>query len=86
VPPFDWTDWLGPDRTITDSTWEIDGPDDALELGVDDFAPSISDEGDATAAYLVGGTLWATYVLTNHITASDGETADHSIRVVVRHL
>ena len=60
-----WASLLAAGESIVVSTWAIEGPDLALLIGTDDYAPTF----DATSAtvWLSGGTEDATYTVTNHV-------------------
>lgn len=67
----DWSAWLDGD-TISTSTWEAD---DGITID--------SDTNTATTAtvWLSGGTLGATYRITNHIVTAAGREDDRTITV-----
>ncbi len=60
-----WEKLLAVGESLASSTWSIDGPDAALVIGVDEYAPTFG----ATSAtlWLSGGTEDATYTITNHV-------------------
>lgn len=74
---FDWSAWLrqnnGSVDSITDSSWTVDGPDSDLTAGSDWY------DTDVTGVWVSGGTVGATYTLTNHITTAAGREDDRSI-------
>jgi hypothetical protein len=66
---FDWTSYLaalGSDVTIAGSSWTRTGPDSALTVS----NASIVTGALKTQVLLAGGTLGATYTVTNRITTS----------------
>ena len=66
----DWSNWLDAGETISTSVW----PD----LG-DLVSESESNTTTATAIFVSGGVLGATYTLTNRITTNQGRTEDRSM-------
>ena len=70
---IDWVDYLG-SETITGSSWTVPS-------GITEVSSAFTDT-QATIK-LSGGTLGATYRVTNRITTSAGETVDQSIDVEV---
>lgn len=68
----DWSGWLASGETIVTSTW----PD----LG-DLTSVSESNTTTATAIFISGGVLGATYTLTNRITTNQGRTEDRSMYI-----
>lgn len=76
---FDWSAWLrqnnGSVDSITDSSWTVDGPDSDLTAG-DDWV----DTG-VTGVWLSGGTVGATYRVTNHIITAAGREDDRTLAV-----
>ena len=68
----DWATWLASGETITTSTWP--------ELG-DLTSVSESNTTTATAIFISGGVLGATYTLTNRIVTSAGRTEDRSMYI-----
>lgn len=69
---IDWSSWLASGETISTSAW----PD----LG-DLVSESESNTTTATAIFISGGVLGATYTLTNRITTSAGRTEDRSMLI-----
>lgn len=64
---FDWTDYLTDlGQTISASTFAISGPDAILTKDNDGIVVG----NLKTQLRLIGGTLGATYVVTNHITTN----------------
>lgn len=63
---------LEPGVLITDSTWEITGPDAALTFD----SPAIIDGGRNTRLRLLGGTLAAIYTVTNKIVTNETPTQE----------
>lgn len=66
---FDWTDYLaelGAGVGVSTSTWTVTGPDSALTTA----NPSIVTGNLKTKVTLTGGTLGATYQVTNRITTN----------------
>jgi hypothetical protein len=74
---LDWSDWLGTD-TISVSTWLVSGGDGSLV--VDDEINSST----GTTAWVEGGTVGSTYLLTNRITTVAGRIDDRSIVFTIR--
>lgn len=72
---FDWSDWLATGETIVTSTW-------AVATGLTKTTDSNSTE--ATTIWLTGGTVGASYVITNHITTSEGRADDRSHTIKVK--
>jgi hypothetical protein len=68
----DWSNWLATGETIVTSIW----PD----IG-DLVSESESNTTTATAIFISGGTLGATYTLTNRITTNQGRTEDRSMHI-----
>lgn len=68
---INWERWLG-DDTISSSSWTVE-----------DGLTKDSEDNDLLTAtiWLSGGTLGATYTLTNSIVTAAGRQADQSIRV-----
>lgn len=73
---IDWGAWLNGD-TIASSTWTLSGPDAALTIVSSSIAPSASTGAASSQAvvWLSGGTLGATYELTNRITTTSAPFA-----------
>lgn len=71
----DWSRWLTDGDTVTASTWDVPA---GLTKGADSHA-----SGKATV-WLSGGTAGQQYVVTNHITTTQGRQADKSLTVNVR--
>lgn len=69
---IDWSNWLTDGETIVTSSW----PD----LG-DLVSVSESNTATATAIFISGGVLGATYTLTNRITTNQGRTEDRSMYI-----
>ncbi len=66
---FNWAGWLRSDETVVSSAWAVvSDDDDALTIGEDEYASTNS--GTVTKVWLSGGTLNATYRITNHIVTS----------------
>jgi len=78
----DWSAWLTDAETITASTWTPDPSNTDTDLTID------SDSHTATGAtlWLSGGTVGATYRITNHITTSAGRQNDSTIAWHIREL
>lgn len=66
---FDWSSWLATGETILTSTWTV-------ETGLTKVSDSNSTT--ATTIWVTGGTVGESYVITNHITTSDGREDDRS--------
>lgn len=74
--------WLADGDVIVESTWTIAGPDTSLEA----FNASIF-EGTYTVIWLKGGTVGATYSVSNTITTDTGRKIKRSFDIrVVEHL
>jgi len=71
----DWTDWLDGD-TIAASQW-IDATDD-LTIESDSFTSTVA------IAWISGGTVGQTYVVTNRITTAAGRIDDRSIEIRIQ--
>lgn len=71
----DGTGWLDADETITASTWTVP---DGLTKGAE------GNVAGRTVVWLSGGTNGQQYVVTNHITTSQGRQADKSLTINVR--
>lgn len=71
---LDWSAWLNGD-TIAASSWTV-------PTGI--VMDSHSYDTTHTTVWLSGGTLGATYALTNRITTAGGRTDDRTIRVTLR--
>jgi len=78
---FDWNDsdnggpWLETGDTITTSTWKV-------PTGITKDSDSNTDT--TTTIWLSGGTVGATYKITNRIVTVDGRTTDRSFYVKVQ--
>jgi hypothetical protein len=73
---IDWTDWLDGD-TIASSSWTPDA-------GLTATAPSHTTT--AATTWLSGGTVGATYRVTNRITTAAGRTDDRSLYITIKNL
>ena len=71
---FDWSNWLQADETISVSTWTV-----ATGLTKDSDSKTTTE----TKIWFSGGTAGTTYLVTNHITTSDGREDDRSFRIRV---
>jgi hypothetical protein len=95
--PF-FVDWgrdrrIGSSVSITTSTWDIAGPDADLVdadpgIGTLDYTTSVftaSGSGRVTKAHFTGGTLGATYTVTNTVVTDETppRTLDASFRVLI---
>ncbi len=60
----DWSDWLDEGESIAESSWSVDGPDDALQVDASSSAGAIA------TVWLKGGTLGHRYTVTNSITTN----------------
>jgi hypothetical protein len=79
---IDWTRYLallGADELITVSTWSRTGDDTALTLS----SSSIVTGARKTQVRMAGGTVGASYVVTNRITTSSGVEDERSFTIVV---
>jgi hypothetical protein len=96
--PF-FTDWgrdgrIGSDVEITTSTWDVEGPDADLTsaspgigtLNYTTQAFTTAADGQVTKAHLSGGTLHATYTVTNTIVTNEtpARTVDSSFTVLIQ--
>ena len=80
---FDWTGWLahlGAGVVISTSSWVV-AP--SVVGGLVLTLPSIVAGARQTQVVLSGGTVGVYYLVTNHITASDGSANDQTVRVLV---
>jgi hypothetical protein len=66
--------WLATGETITASTWTI-------PTGITKVSDAFS--STATVVWISGGTLGASYQITNHITTSAGREDDRSILIKI---
>ena len=73
--PMDWSDWLASGATIAASTWEAD-------TGITKVRDTKT--ADRTVVWLSGGEAGENYVVTNHVTDSDGREEERSLLIVVR--
>lgn len=64
-----WKEWLEPGETIAASEWYVSGPNEALKIGSGVYAPTKDDT--TTTVWLIGGTVGASYRITNKITTSN---------------
>jgi len=69
----DWSTWLESGETIVTSTWPETG---AL------VSESESNTTTATSIFVSGGTVGATYTLTNRVVTSQGRTEDRSMLIL----
>ena len=79
---FDWTDWLGEFATpelVVNSDWVVSGPDALLVIDSD----SVVSGNLKTQAIFSGGTLGASYIVTNRVTTTSGYTEDASFPVFI---
>ena len=74
---LDWADWLNAD-TVSQSEWLVSGPDSTLTVE-QDFKSDTE-----TVAWVLGGTLGNTYLLTNRITTVAGRIDDRTIIFTIR--
>lgn len=76
---IDWSKWLGSigSDIITSSSWIV-------PVGITRTNDTFS--GDLTTIWLSGGTLGATYTITNRITTLNGRTQDQSIKIEIKNL
>lgn len=73
----DWTTYLGAD-TIATSTWIVPT---GITLGTGANAPT--NNNTSATAWLSGGTLYSTYLITNRITTAGGRTDDRSFLLTI---
>jgi hypothetical protein len=78
--PVDWESWLD-DDTISASEWVLE---DGLTIGTGDIAPSFT--GTVATAFIAGGTVGTTYLVTNRITTAGGRIDDRSFRLKIKEL
>ena len=65
---FDWSAWLGPAGTITESTWTV-----PVESALVTHSPSISEDGKITQVWLKAGVVSnVVFSVTNHVKTSGG--------------
>jgi hypothetical protein len=74
---IDWSDRLDGD-TIDASTWAFASGDGMLVMDSDSFT------GTTTTLWLSGGTLNATYEVTNHITTDGGREMDQTAKIKLK--
>lgn len=74
---LDWSARMVEDDTITTSIWL---PVDGLTVDSDD----IGEDGASTTIWLSGGTLDASYDLTNRVTTSGGRTMDQTVKLKIK--
>lgn len=74
-----WASWLQTGETITASTW-------AVPAGITQTTPAPSFTATTTTIWLTGGTIGATYRLTNHVTTSGGRQDERSFDVTIADL
>jgi len=81
VRHFSWERWLVPGAQLQDSDWAITGPDTALVIDND----SITNNGLYSTFRLKGGTLGATYAISNSIETDEtpAQKDKKSITVVI---
>lgn len=76
---IDWADWLDGD-TITDATITSENAvDDPGDITIEDFDFTTT----TTTAWLSGGTLSHSYLLTIHVTTAQDREEDRSFLVVI---
>ena len=72
--------WLQAGETITTSTWtrfKADGVTPTTDITI----ASSSNTTTTTTVWLSGGIAGASYVITNHVTTSQGRSDDRSIKI-----
>ena len=72
---FDWSDWLDTGDTVSTSTWKV-------PAGITNHSESRTTT--TTTVWLSGGTVGATYKITNRVVTVDGRTVDRSFYVKVQ--
>lgn len=81
-----WAKLLAEGESIVSSTWTIEGPDSALQLGTGDYAPTF--DGSSATVWLTGGTEDVTYTVTNRIVTDNApsriDERSFSITIVSR--
>jgi hypothetical protein len=82
VIQFDWDEELATGVTISASTWTITGPDTALTKDNE----AVATGNRQSSVRLIGGTVGATYTLTNHVTTNESpaQEDDASVDVFIR--
>lgn len=72
---INWSSWLPAGDAIAESTWTAGNG-----ITID------SDSNTSTSAtvWLSGGTVGATYTVTNHIVTDDGREEDQTISIIIR--
>lgn len=77
---INWASWpLQTGETITASTWTV-------PAGITQTTPAPSFTSTTTTIWLTGGTIGATYRLTNHVTTSGGRQDERSFDVTIADL
>jgi hypothetical protein len=72
---FDWTEWLDAlNDTISVSTWVVPS---GLELEAETHNTKL------TSAFISGGTLEETYIVTNHILTAGGREDERSFKLKI---
>ena len=74
-PGVPGTGWLAEGETIATSTWTV--PDGLTK-------DSESHDDTTATVWLSGGTLGANYIITNHITTSQGRSDERSLPIEIR--
>jgi hypothetical protein len=74
IYPFDYTDWLNDDETITDSTWT---PDSGITVESD------SSTASGTTAKVSVSVSCGTLRAVNHITTSLGEQLSRTLTLII---
>ena len=74
VEGWDWSDRLG-SATLSASTWTVGSGLTGVNATYDDTSTSVE---------LTGGTATTQYLVTNLVTASDGQKYERSFKVMVR--
>ena len=75
---WDWTTWLAQGETIT--TADVDVTPAGLTIADD---PAVAHDAHTVTAWLEGGAVNTDYVVTCHMTTSQGRTDDRSKRIRV---
>lgn len=76
---INWASWLQTGETITASTWTV-------PAGITQTTPAPSFTATTTTIWLTGGTIGATYRVTNHVTTSGGRQDERSFDVTIADL
>lgn len=70
-----WSSWLAGTGILVASDWSVS--DDSIHILSSSFTDTIS------AVQVSGGIVSNIYLVTNHVTSSDGQSEDESIRITM---